>query len=81
MTEEFESALLRAREALLADPASAAAHARVGALLAALYRPDEALAHLERSLALDPDRAETLNNLGAVHRAKGDPASACAASW
>ena len=79
MTEEFESALLRAREALLADPASAAAHARVGALLAALYRPDEALAHLERSLALDPDRAETLNNLGAVHRAKGDPASACAA--
>jgi tetratricopeptide (TPR) repeat protein len=67
----LDEALSLARLAAEAQPGSARAHAQVGALLAALYRPNEAIGPLERALSIDPDRPDALNNLGAVWRAQG----------
>ena len=49
------------RAALVAEPQLAAAHARLGDLLVSTGRPDEARAHLDQALALDPD--DPLNHL------------------
>jgi tetratricopeptide (TPR) repeat protein len=36
-----------------------------------MRRFEEALPHVERALALNPDNADALNNLGAIHQARG----------
>ncbi len=66
---DLERALEGALGAVAAEPASPAAHARAGAVLAALGRSQEALGQLDRALALDPRQPEALNNRGAVLRA------------
>jgi tetratricopeptide (TPR) repeat protein len=76
---DLERALDEALSAVAAQPASSAAHARAGAVLAAMGRSPEALAHLDRALALDPRMPEALNNRGAVLRSldRLDEALAC----
>ena len=70
---DLERALEEALAAVAAQPASPAAHARAGALLAAMSRSQEALGHLDRALALDPRLPEALNNRGAVLREPEPP--------
>jgi tetratricopeptide (TPR) repeat protein len=41
----------------------------LGVVLAALHRPDEAIAHFEQALRLVPDDADALRHLGDVLRA------------
>jgi tetratricopeptide (TPR) repeat protein len=76
---DLERALDEALGAVAAQPASPAAHARAGAVLAALGRSQEALGYLDRALVLDSRLPEALNNRGAVLRAldRLDEALAC----
>jgi tetratricopeptide (TPR) repeat protein len=65
---DLERALDQALRAVADQPAAAEAHARAGAVLAAMGRSQEALGHLDRALALNPRLPEALNNRGAVLR-------------
>jgi tetratricopeptide (TPR) repeat protein len=76
---DLERALEQALGAVAAQPASPQAHARAGAVLAAMGRAQEALRHLDRALTLNPALPDALNNRGAVLRGldRLDEALAC----
>jgi tetratricopeptide (TPR) repeat protein len=65
----LDRALELARQAALLDERSARGQAHLGGILLALDRPAEALQHLGSALALQPDRADALNNMGVALRA------------
>jgi tetratricopeptide (TPR) repeat protein len=50
-------------------PAAFRTRCHLGVLLAALHRPDEAIAHFEQALRLVPDNADALRHLGDVLQA------------
>lgn len=60
------------REALRANPTSAAAEAGLGELLLSLDRPDEAVALLERALDKTPEANRLYYPLALAHRKLGD---------
>jgi protein O-GlcNAc transferase len=55
---------------------SADIQAGLGAVLAAIGRPAEAIAHYRQALAIDPDLAETHSNLGILLAARDGPEAA-----
>jgi tetratricopeptide (TPR) repeat protein len=65
----LDGALELARQAALLDERSARGQAHLGGILLALDRPAEAIPHLGSALALQPDRADALNNMGVALRA------------
>jgi Flp pilus assembly protein TadD len=70
----LQEALMRRR--LEKYPGDFVAHVNLGAVLQALGRLDEALAHLRAAVAARPDDARGLNSLGAALRAAGRTAEA-----
>ncbi|NGP53181.1 hypothetical protein [Thioalkalivibrio sp. XN8] len=63
------------RQATAADPASALAHARLGAALLYLGDVDGAEAPIFKALALDPALSEVQNTVGLYYWARGLPAA------
>ena len=63
---EFENARALAARAVAADPRRAAGHHLLGVASRALGRTADAERHYRDALAVDPDRFETLLNLGAL---------------
>jgi len=59
-----EAAVRSLKRALLLDPKSVAVHSDLGAVLTALRRLDEALAHCDQAVALRPDFANAHYNRG-----------------
>lgn len=64
------------REALAHEPASAEANHRLGALLLASGRADEAVAYLRRATEIQPGDAEVHHALGDAEEKRGDPLEA-----
>ena len=64
------------RAALAHDPASAEANHRLGALLLASGRADEAVAYLRRAAEIQPGDAEVHHALGDAEEKRGDPLEA-----
>ena len=67
------------RQVLQVDPANAEACYLFGALCQALGKSSEAVAHLQRAVALQPQNAEAFNHLGVAlgHQHQLDEAIAC----
>ncbi|WP_426570704.1 tetratricopeptide repeat protein [Aquihabitans sp. McL0605] len=65
-----------AAAAIEMQPADAGTHALAGRVALELGQLDEAAAHLHRALAIDPERADALNNLGIVELRRGEYAAA-----
>jgi tetratricopeptide (TPR) repeat protein len=63
----YEQRLTESRQTLAADPADLAAADDLAVALERLGRHDEAIAAATEQLARDPDRYETLANLGTFH--------------
>jgi tetratricopeptide (TPR) repeat protein len=64
------------REALAHEPASAEANHRLGALLLASGRADEAVTYLRRAAEIQPGDAEVHHALGDAEERRGDPLEA-----
>ena len=64
------------REALAHEPASAEANHRLGALLLASGRAEEAVAYLRRAAEIQPGDAEVHHALGDAEEKRGDPLEA-----
>ena len=64
------------REALAHEPASAEANHRLGVLLLASGRADEAVAYLRRAAEIQPGDAEVHHALGDAEEKRGDPLEA-----
>jgi predicted AlkP superfamily phosphohydrolase/phosphomutase/Tfp pilus assembly protein PilF len=68
---------LRLYERLVAeDPEDASLRASLAGVLGALGRLEEALAQLDRAIALEPANPEAYHNRGVIHERRGDPAAA-----
>ncbi|HEX6822179.1 MAG TPA: tetratricopeptide repeat protein [Candidatus Sulfotelmatobacter sp.] len=64
------------REALAHEPASAEANQRLGALLLASGRAEEAIPYLRRAAEIQPEDAEVHHALGDAEEKRGDPLEA-----
>jgi tetratricopeptide (TPR) repeat protein len=72
----LEDSLAAYQRALAKDPDSPLLHRKVAEMLARAGRPEEAVPHAERALALRPDDADLRVFLGTLHRLRRDVAAA-----
>jgi hypothetical protein len=77
--QQFPTALTQWQRAITISPNSASLHNNLGQTLAALDRPDEALAATLQALALDPNYAIAHRNLGLLLHQMGQGRSAAQA--
>lgn len=70
---DWDRAVTRFGEVVARDPAHAEGHRRLASLLFRLGRTGEACEHFERSLAIEPGRADSLYGLGLALEAARDP--------
>lgn len=67
----FAAAERQYRQILAIDPNHGETHSRIGAVLMAQGKIDDALAHLERAVAINPDLFEAFANLAQAYLAAG----------
>lgn len=72
LQERFVEAERACRRALQLDPDAAETHTRLGTILQALGRREEADVHYARALALDPQRNDARSNRASVLTSKGE---------